>query len=201
MQSIKNALNSLGCEYVSLSCDREEILNANGIILPGVGAFGHGMNELNKRNLPEILSEYIITEKPLLGICLGMQLLFEPGEEFGKNTGLGFVKGVVKKFPNNLQDKLPHISWNEIEYNQLSWSSTILDEVDNFSDMYFVHSYICYPTDKRIILSSTQYGGIEFCSSIKENNIYGCQFHPEKSASKGLKIMNNFLKIVKKSIS
>jgi glutamine amidotransferase len=197
VQSIKNALYSIGCTNVLLSHKKTEVLNADGVILPGVGAFGHGMNELAKRKLPETLYEYVATGKPLLGICLGMQLMFESSEEFGLNNGLSLIQGAVKKFPDNLQGKLPHISWNKLKFKQDDVSASILSGIGEIPDMYFVHSYVCHPKDNTTILSTTEYGGIEFCSSFQENNIYGCQFHPEKSAINGLKVMKNFVNIAK----
>lgn len=193
VQSIINALSQFEDVNVVLSDSQDEILNADGLILPGVGAFKKAMEELNFRNLPSILNNYISLKKPFLGICLGMQLLFESSEEFGNSNGLGFVKGVVKPFPKSISDKLPHVSWNSIEMQELNWSGTIFDGIKNKDDFYFVHSYICKPKNQDIILSKTEYGGINFCSAIQQGNIYGCQFHPEKSASSGLKIIKNFV--------
>ena len=193
VQSIINALSQFDDVNVVLSDRQDEILNADGLILPGVGAFKKAMEELNFRNLPSVLNEYISLKKPFLGICLGMQLLFESSEEFGNSNGLGFVKGVVKSFPKSISDKLPHVSWNSIEMQELNWSSTIFEGIKNKDDFYFVHSYICKPKNQDIILSKTEYGGINFCSAIQQGNIYGCQFHPEKSASSGLKIIKNFV--------
>jgi glutamine amidotransferase len=195
VQSIINALSKFKGVNVVLSDSRDEILNADGLILPGVGAFRKAMEELNSRNLPSVLNEYISLKKPFLGICLGMQLLFESSEEFGSSNGLGFVKGVVKSFPESVSDKVPHVSWNSIEMQELNWVGTIFEGINNKDDFYFVHSYICKPNNQDIILSKTEYGGINFCSSIQQENIYGCQFHPEKSATIGLKIIKNFIKI------
>jgi glutamine amidotransferase len=200
VQSIQNSLNSLGEYDVILTNKEKEILEADGVILPGVGAFKKGMEELKIRNLPKIIDNYVLTGKPFFGICLGMQLLFDEGEEFGITQGLGLIEGSVKKFPEVLSDKLPHVSWNEIEYSSFEWKKSILKDIDNKEDMYFVHSYICHPRDDAVILSKTEYGGINFCSSIQKDNIYACQFHPEKSGKSGLKIMNNFLDLVKQKL-
>lgn len=197
VQSIINALSQFKGFDIILSCNQDEILKADGLILPGVGAFKKAMEELNLRNLPSILKDYISQEKPFLGICLGMQLLFESSEEFGHTKGLGFVKGDVKCFRETGNDKLPHVSWNSIEMQDLSWNNTIFEGINNKEDFYFVHSYICNPKDPGVILSKTHYGGIDFCSSIQQGSIYACQFHPEKSANSGLNVMKNFLNIVK----
>ena len=123
-------------------------------------------------------------------------MLFEKGEEFGHFDGLGIVSGSVKKLKVNEGIKLPHISWNEIDQEKVEWSDTILDGVPNKSKVYFVHSYACYPKDHDNILSLTNYADTCFCSSIKMNNVYGVQFHPEKSASIGLRIISNFINLI-----
>jgi len=200
VQSIKNALFLCGASEVLLSCKPQEVLSADGIILPGVGAFPQGMRELKARGLVDVLHTYVDSKKPLLGICLGMQLLFDRGEEFGKTSGLGLVKGVVERFTEKLNDKLPHIGWNEIQKRDISWSSGLLRGVCNKEDVYFVHSYICKPSHPEIILSTTEYGGVEFCSSINQDNIYACQFHPEKSGNVGLGIVKNYIEIVQRGV-
>ena len=196
IKSITNAFENHGVEVV-LSRKREIILKANGLVLPGVGAFSHGMNNLHKYKLVDTIKDYVKTGKPLLGICLGMQMLLEESQEFGINKGLGLIKGKVIKLPLEelSQAKLPHISWNGIKPYNISWNNTILNNIKINSDMYFVHSFVASPKNKNEILSITDYFGVEFCSSIKKNNIYGCQFHPEKSSSMGLSIIENFIKI------
>ena len=198
VQSIFNALSKFKDVDVILSDSQDEIMSADGLILPGVGAFKRAMKELKRRNLPNVLGSYILQGKPFLGICLGMQLLFESSEEFGYTEGLGFIKGGVEYFPGDVNDKLPHVSWNSIEKQELNWSGTIFSDIKNKDDFYFVHSYICKPKDQSIILSKTKYGGIDFCSSIRQGSIHACQFHPEKSANSGLNVMKNFIDIVKK---
>lgn len=198
VRSILNAFDKIGITPI-LSRNKEEILNADGLLLPGVGAFSHGMKNLNKYSLVEILKEYAKSNKPLLGICLGMQMLLDESEEFGSTKGIGLIHGKVIKLPiKNLEyKKLPHISWNEISKHKIIWQDTILENISESSDMYFVHSYIAVPNDENNVLSTTIYSDYEFCSSIKKDNIYGCQFHPEKSASLGLKIIQNFINIIK----
>lgn len=196
VRSILNAFENIGITAI-LSREKKEILNADGVILPGVGAFSHGMEKLNKFSLVPILKEYAKTNKPLLGICLGMQMLLEESEEFGFTKGIGLISGKVIKLPNKNNEKLPHVSWNEIKCKNINWNDNILKDIQENSDMYFVHSYVAIPSDDNNILSTTTYSDCDFCSSIKKDNIYGCQFHPEKSGKIGLKIMLNFVNLCK----
>ena len=198
VKSIRNAFENQKAEVI-LTRERETILEADGLVLPGVGAFSHGMDNLNKFGLVEIIKDFVKTGKPLLGICLGMQMLLEESEEFGNSKGIGLIKGKVVKLPikQSIQYKLPHISWNEIQPKKIKWENTILDNIEENSDMYFVHTFIAEPNNENEILSVTKYHNHVFCSSIKKEYIYGCQFHPEKSSKKGLSIIKNFIKIVK----
>ena len=198
VKSILNAFENQGVKTF-LSRDRNVILEADGLILPGVGAFSHGMNNLNKYDLVAIIKEYVKTRKPLLGICLGMQMLLEESEEFGNTKGIGLIKGKVIKLPieKSKKIKLPHISWNAIQTKNIEWENTILNGVESNSDMYFVHTFVAKPENEDEILSKTNYYNVEFCSSLKKDNIYGCQFHPEKSATQGLSIIKNFINLCK----
>ena len=199
VQSIFNAITFTRDDIeIIVTSDQKIILESDAVILPGVGAYQKAMNELDKRNLPAVLSEFISSGKPLLGICLGMQLLLNSSEEFGFADGLSLSEGLVKKFPDTIQDKLPHVSWNSLIGNESNWDKGILHGVSTDDDFYFVHSYICHPKNPDTILASTSYGGVEFCSVFQYNNIYGCQFHPEKSATQGLQILNNFIDIASK---
>ena len=193
VQSILNVLNKFDNIESLLSDEEDDILNADGVILPGVGAYNNAMKELAKRRLPEILKKYNLSKKPILGICLGMQLLFDSSEEFGETDGLGLVKGQVVSFPPITNDKLPHIGWNEVSEQRVNGGSSIFSNISNKASFYFAHSYICQPQNKDIINSTTEYGGVDFCSSIRFENIYACQFHPEKSAEVGIKFISNFL--------
>lgn len=201
VRSMINAFKKVGVHPI-LSNNEEEILSADGVILPGVGAFAHGMENLNKYNLVNILKKYTDTNKSFMGICLGMQMLLDESEEFGNTKGLGLIAGKVIKLPtqNSSYEKLPHVSWNEIKEKNTQWNNTILNNVRQQSDMYFVHSFITKLDNEDEILSTTEYSDYEFCSSIKKDNIYGCQFHPEKSGEIGLKIIENFVNICKENI-
>lgn len=199
IKSILNALEKIGVE-ASLTRDEEEINNAIGVILPGVGAFNHGMAKLDEYGLTDVLRTYASSGKPLMGICLGMQMLFDSSEEFGFTSGLGIIPGKVIQLEtyNASYEKLPHVSWNELtEPSEGKWQGTILDAVRNQADMYFVHSFVAKPESDDDLLSSTNYSGNNFCSSVAKGNVFGCQFHPEKSADEGLKIINNFVKLCK----
>jgi len=197
VKSIINAFKFNNCD-VLLSREKNEILSADGLILPGVGAFSQGMANLKKYNLDIIIKEYSDLNKPLLGICLGMQMLMEESEEFGLNKGIGLFKGNVIKIPvNNTNVKLPHISWAELKKSTINWSDSILNNIKENSQMYFVHSFVVNPKNDFEILSKTIYNGTEFCSSLKKGKIFGCQFHPEKSGKIGLNIINNFINLCK----
>lgn len=197
IRSICSAIEKVGGK-TCLSKDKNEILAADGVILPGVGAFEHGMNKLKEYNLDRVIREFTETGKPLLGICLGMQLLFEHSSEFGQTKGLGLIPGEVLRLTGQDDNctKLPHIGWSEIKkVADNGWDETILDGIDDTENVYFVHSYYVKPKRQENILSLTNYSKVDYCSTVRHSNIYGCQYHPEKSALTGLKIINNFVAI------
>lgn len=196
VQSISNALSNYDAEVI-ITDNKDTILESDSLILPGVGAYQKAMLELKKRNLPKILNDFRNTGKPILGICLGMQLLFDTSEEFGVSKGLSFCSGEVVRFPKETKGKLPHVSWNSLIESSEGWDNTLLDGVTENDDFYFVHSFICQPKDTKEILAYSMYGEHKFCSVIKKDNIYGCQFHPEKSSKIGLKLLKNFIKLSK----
>lgn len=190
LSSVANALEFIGHKPI-ISNKKEDLEKADYIILPGVGAFGKGMENLEKLNLIEILHEQIIVKKkPFLGICIGMQLLAEEGEEGGLHKGLGWVKGTVKKLnPSNKKLKIPHIGWNDVSFKK---DSPLLKELEKTQTFYFVNSYHLVPTED-ITLGTSDYGG-EFVTVIQKENIFATQFHPEKSHKAGLQILKNFIK-------
>jgi glutamine amidotransferase len=197
VKSMCNAFYNIGL-MPELTSNKKTILNADAVVLPGVGAFNKGMENLKERGLYQIIHEYIKKGKPFLGVCLGMQMLMEESEEFGLTPGLGLIKGKVVKLPklSNSDEKLPHVSWNELNKPQeVKWKGTILDNIPVNSDAYFVHSFVSEPINESDILSTTNYAGVNFCSAVKHENIYGTQFHPEKSSHIGLSILANFVKL------
>ncbi len=197
VKSIINALKSLGVN-AKLTNNRNEIINAEKVILPGVGAFGTGMANLKKFNLISIIHDYVKTGKPLLGICLGMQMLLEESEEFGITQGLQLIQGKVIKIPtnNNPYIKLPHVSWNNLLFNEnINKPNSIFKNVAFDCDVYFVHSFVASPTKQENITALTEYEGIRLCAAVQYENVYGVQFHPEKSGIFGLEILKNFINL------
>lgn len=169
----------------------EDLKKFAGLVLPGVGAFKDAMDNLQEAGMIEAIHESIKSGKPFLGICLGFQLLFETSEEWGLNPGLGLFPGQVRRFDDTL--KVPHMGWNQIEIQK---ESPILKGIPDGSSFYFVHSYYADPGDKEVITTLTDYG-IKFTSIVDRDNIFGIQFHPEKSSTLGLKILENFGRLVK----
>lgn len=187
LSSIKNALLTLGVESRIIS-KSEEIRHFDRLILPGVGAFGDAIKHLNESGMSEAIRDFAKSGKYILGICLGMQLLFDKSYEFGEFSGLGLVSGDVKKFQSETL-KIPHIGWNRIEIIK---DSPLLFGVKNNEFFYFVHSFFA---EKTIDTIATCDYGVEFSAIIQKNNIFGIQAHPEKSSDSGLKILENFLKL------
>lgn len=177
--------------------DELSVMNlADAMVLPGVGAFAEGMKGLEMRGLTQGIRDFANSGKPILGICLGAQLFLSKGYEFGIFDGLGIIRGEVIKFPEIKDAKIPHIGWNKIYSTNNQWDKTIFDRIDQNANMYFVHSYVLKPQDEENIFALTEYGGCEFCSVVRKGNIYGCQFHPEKSGEQGLTIIKNFIQII-----
>ena len=193
--SVKNAFLSFGVE-TKISSNSKEISESDALIIPGVGAFGEAVDNLKKRDLINPIIDFYNTGKPIMGICLGLQLLFENSEEFGYNKGLGIIKGDVLKFKRNLdtKQKIPHMGWNKVVNDQKEtfWEKSPLNDIPNEAFMYFVHSYYVKPVDDDIVLSTTEYLGNKFCSSINFKNIFACQFHPEKSGKDGINIFKKW---------
>ena len=184
-----------------VSSDWKDIKKCDAIILPGVGSYARAMKNMKSFDLIKPLEEFIIKEKPLFGICLGMQLLFSQSEEFEKTKGLGYLKGTIKKFDNkkltSLRVKVPQIGWNTIHsVDNRSWKNSPLRNLKNNDYMYFIHSFYAIPSNKSEIVSFTDYGNFKFTSSISNNkNIFATQFHPEKSGVLGLEIYRNWAEL------
>ncbi|RHW63367.1 imidazole glycerol phosphate synthase subunit HisH [Clostridium botulinum] len=190
LKSVENALDFLGIKSV-ITSEREVILNSDGVILPGVGAFPDAINNIKRDGIDKVLKEAVKKDKPLLGICLGMQLLFEESEEIKSCRGLGFLKGKIEKMKVNL--KIPHMGWNNLSFCK---DSPILNGIKEDSYVYYVHSYCAKIEEEGILNAYSQYE-IEVPGIVSKSNIYGIQFHPEKSGDIGLKILSNFGEMIK----
>jgi len=190
ISSVKNAFKRIGAN-VRVTSNARVISNAKALVLPGVGAYKDAYENLEKLGLVEVVKKNI-EKKVFLGICLGMQLLFEYSLENGKNKGLGILKGYVEKIPHVV--KVPHMGWNQLKI--LKRNSKIFSGIKEGDNFYFVHSYYIIPGNKYVVSSTTDYG-IEIAAGIEHDNIYGFQFHPEKSSAGGLRLLENFWNIVK----
>lgn len=186
IRSVQNALRFLGVE-AELTDEPEKVLGASKLILPGVGAFGAGMAGLRQRGLITPIHVAVENGTPLLGICLGMQFLFEQSNELGTHTGLGLIAGHVTRFAAGAH-KVPHMGWNQLEH---SGTHPFLQGVPHGSHAYFVHSYYCVPQDPSVVIAHTVYGR-SFPAMVQYQNVYGIQFHPEKSQKIGLQLLQNF---------
>ena len=196
--SLLSSLNYVELD-TKLTNDIEEIKNAKGIILPGVGAFRDAIGNLEKYRLKEILINEAKNGKPFLGICLGMQMLFEKSYEYGEYEGLGLINGTVeeikKYIPENSDLKIPHMGWNSLAINDGFKDDKILKDVDNNEYVYYVHSYFA-KTDTKNIVTYSEYG-TKIPGIVKNENVYGMQFHPEKSGDTGLKLLKNWGELIK----
>ena len=189
LRSVERAFEYVGAEAV-VTAHRETIEAASAVVLPGVGAFGKAMSNLERAGLTDVIRQVIAQGRPFLGICLGLQLLFEESDEMGQHRGLGVFGGQVKRFEIDL--KVPQIGWNQIHIQR---ASPLLDGVADGSYAYFVHSYYVAPADREIVLATTDYE-IDYASIIGQGNVFGIQFHPEKSQAVGLRILRNFTALV-----
>jgi len=198
LYSLRKALREFIDDVIIVE-NAEEINRLDALILPGVGSFEAGMEGIKARGLERKIKKFAENGKPVLGICLGAQLLLSKGYEFGEFRGLDIISGKVVKFPELKKGtKIPHIGWNKVMLSRnIKSKDDVLNSIGKNAHVYFVHSYILEPTDKNAILATTIYGGHEFCSVIQKGNIYGFQFHPEKSGQVGLGIIKNFINLVK----
>ena len=204
LYSIERALDFIGVQAEVVSTP-EKIAGAERIILPGVGAFKNGMRGLSERGLVGPLQEYVRSGRPLLGICLGMQLLMSESEEFGRYDGLNMVKGKVVRLdpalPGKERFKVPHVGWSRVIRRESScaempdgWTEGVLKSLPNGFFANFAHSFVVVPEDGSACIAQTKYGGATFCSCLQQNNLYGCQFHPERSGIEGLEIYRDFVR-------
>ncbi len=196
--SVGRALEHCGAE-VHAARTAKAVAQAERLLLPGVGAFADGMRELSRFGMVEPIREFAASGKPLLGICLGMQMLLDESDEFGTTTGLGLIPGRVVSVPSATADghpqKIPHVGWNALvlPHGRESWEGTLLQEVEPGEAVYFVHSFMASPTDPRHRIADCVYGGMPVSAAIGRENVQGCQFHPEKSGEVGLKVLRRFL--------
>ena len=191
LRSVQKALESVGAN-VERTDDAKKVVSGKKVILPGVGAFGDFMSGLRARGLEAAVKEIVARGVPLLGICVGMQALFEVGEEMGEHKGLGLLEGKVVRFDESLSVKIPHTGWNQVEAKK---ESRLFDRVNDGAYVYFNHSYYCQPWNSSDVVAATEYG-INYACAVARENIFGVQFHPEKSQMVGLQILKNFVEAV-----
>ncbi len=189
LRSVEKAFAAMGCEAVVTS-EESLLRSADRLVLPGVGAFAACMRELFARGFDELVRERVKEGTPLLGVCVGMQMLFEESEEFGNTAGLGLLRGRVRRFASDLV--VPQVGWNQVRQNG---SHPLLAGVGDSAFFYFVHSYFCEVDDPAVVIGETDYGTL-YPSVVAQENIYGVQFHPEKSQAAGLRLLANFAKTV-----
>lgn len=189
LRSVEKAFLATGCEAI-VTGDEEVIAKVEKLVLPGVGAFAACMRALEEKKLKEIVRERAASGVPLLGVCVGMQMLFENSDEFGLTEGLGLIKGHVRRFNGELV--VPQVGWNQITQRN---RHQLFNGIDNDSFFYFVHSYFCEPSNDSDIIGETEYG-VSYASVVAAGNVCGVQFHPEKSQSVGLKLLANFARLV-----
>lgn len=194
-----------GCEHAGLlpmvTFQRDEIEKCQGLILPGVGAFGDAMDSLRRNDLVSYIRDYAASGKPVMGICLGIQLLMSESQEFGRHEGLGLIKGTVTRLPetkiHGRTVKVPHVGWSQVfpvsdHADGMGWKQTLLEGISSGDYFYFVHSYFPCPEASSVVLSTSHYGETSFCSSLRDRNVTAFQYHPERSGRKGLQIYTNF---------
>lgn len=190
LKSVQKAVNFMGEEAV-ISRDKDEILSADKVILPGVGSFGDAMEKLNKYGLVNTIYDVVDKKLPFLGICLGLQLLFERSDESDGVSGLGILKGEILRIPDEPGLKIPHIGWNSLRFMN---DGRLFKDIDDDEYVYFVHSYYLKAAEPEIVKAVTEYGTI-IDASVEKENVFACQFHPEKSGDIGLKILKNFISL------
>lgn len=190
IKSVEKALQALG-ENAVITRDREILLHADRVILPGVGAFGDAMDKLHTYGLVEIIHQIVEKRIPFLGICLGLQLLFDRSEESPGIQGLGLLQGEILRLPDDSGLKIPHIGWNSLKFPH---DGRLFKGIEEEAYVYFVHSYYLKAADESVVKATTEYGTIVH-ASVEKDNLFACQFHPEKSSEVGLQILKNFIAV------
>ena len=188
LRSVQKALEAVGANVLRTD-DPKNVVSGGRVVLPGVGAFGDFMSGLRARGLEEAVNDTVQRGIPLLGICVGMQALFEIGEEMGEHKGLGLLQGKVVKFADSLSVKIPHTGWNQLEVKN---DARLFDQVDAGAYVYFNHSYYCQAQESSDVIAEVDYG-IRYACAVRRENVFGVQFHPEKSQAVGLQILRNFV--------
>ncbi len=191
LRSVQKAFERLGVD-ATITSDASAVLSASKVVLPGVGAIADAITELRRANLVDAIYKTIESDKPFLGICLGFQALFEESEENGGTKGLGIFKGKVLRFPESPEYVVPHMGWNDLSFKK---DVPIYAGIKPTDYVYFVHSYYVACDDDSIVATTTNYDDVDFCSSIAKGNVFGTQFHPEKSQNVGLKMLRNFAEL------
>ncbi len=186
LRSVQKALEKAGAKDARITQSIKDIESARHVVLPGVGAIAPAMEKLQALKMVEPIKDAVTMGKPFLGICLGFQLLFESSSEHGSTAGLGILKGTVERFSEKL--KVPQMGWNQLRFN----TCPLWEGLENGTNVYFCHSFYARPADSTIVAATTDYG-IKYCSAVAKDNIFGVQFHPEKSQTAGLKILSNFI--------
>jgi imidazole glycerol-phosphate synthase subunit HisH len=196
--SVRSAFEYNGAS-IKFSSDPEEIAKSDRLLLPGVGAFIVSMDDMENASLIEPVREFSRSGKPLLGICLGSQMLFSNSSEHGQRDGLNLVAGNVVDIPkagtDGISHRIPHVGWNELRVCGKNWEGTILEGLEPGASVYFAHSYMSRPENAILKIADCDYNGINILATIQDENIHGCQFHPEKSGTVGLKVIENYLKM------
>ena len=193
VRSVRNAIHAIGASAV-VSYDEDVISGADALIVPGVGAFASAMSNLRNTGLLDQIQCFVTSKRPVLGICLGMQILFDQSREFGVTAGLGLLRGTVDIIPiNPNHGRLPHISWSKVKISSIGFDSMFSGMQDDELRFYFIHSYAATEVPTQYISGTTDYLGFEIVASVQCGNIWGTQFHPEKSGPNGLKLLRNFI--------
>lgn len=190
LRSVQKALEVIGANVLRTD-NPLKVLSGQRVVLPGVGAFGNFMSGLHTQGFQDVLHEVAKRGIPLLGICVGMQALFEVGEEMGDHEGLGLLKGTVVKFADPLSVKIPHTGWNQVQVRK---EASLFNQIDDSAYVYFNHSYYCQPGDPSDVIATCDYG-INYACAVRHENIFGVQFHPEKSQAVGLQLLKNFMEV------